>query len=100
MLTFSILVGVDKERRVRLVEWVEKFSFDHLNKLFMITSNEKNHQRLLFARNLLAIIQEPQPYILPIILRWLPKVVVPGEHHVLKDLPFYEEAHKANAKAR
>lgn len=100
MLTLSILVGVDKKRRVHLVEWVEKVSFDHLNKLFMITSNEKNHQRLLFARNLLAIIQEPQPYILPIILRWLPKVVVPGEHHVLKDLPFYEEAHKANAKAR
>lgn len=99
MLTFSILVGADKERKVRVVEWVEKASFDHLNKLFVITSNEKNHQTLLFVRNLLVIIQEPQPYILPIILRWLPKVVVPGEHHVLKDLPFYEEAHEANAKA-
>lgn len=100
MLTFSILVGVDKERKVRLVEWVEKVSFNHLNKLFVITSNEKNHQTLLFVRNLLTIIQEPQPYILPIILRWLPKIVVPEEHHILKDLPFYEEAHKANAKAR
>lgn len=25
--------------------------------------------------------------------------MVPREHHVLKDLPFYEEAHEANAKA-
>lgn len=30
---------------------------------------------------------------LPIIPRRLPKVVVLGEYHVLKDLPFYEEAH-------
>lgn len=97
MLTFSILVGADKERKVRLVEWVEKASFNHLNKFFVITSNEKNHQTLLFVRNLLTIIQEPQPYILSIILRWLPKVVVPEEHHILKDLPFYKEAHKANA---
>lgn len=34
-----------------------------------------------------------------IILRRLSKVVVPGEHHILKDLPFYEEAREENAKA-
>lgn len=34
-----------------------------------------------------------------IIPRWLSKVVVPGEHHILKDLPFYEEAREENAKA-
>lgn len=37
---------------------------------------------------------------LPIIPRWLPKIVVLGENHVLKDLPFYKEACKADAKAR
>lgn len=93
MLTFSILVYANKERRGRLVEWVEKASFDRLNKLFMIASKEQNHQTLLTARNLFAVIQEPRPYVLPIIPRRLPKVVVLGEYHVLKDLPFYEEAH-------
>lgn len=78
---------------------MEKASFNQLNKLFMITSNERNHQTLLSTRNLLVVIQEPQPYVLPIIPRRLPKVVVPREHHVLKDLPFYEEAHEADAKA-
>lgn len=52
------------------------------------------------AQNLLAVIREPQPYVLHIILRRLPKVVVPEEHYVLNDLPFYEEACKTNAKAR
>lgn len=34
-----------------------------------------------------------------IIPRRLSKVVVPEEHHILKDLPFYEEAREENAKA-
>lgn len=82
------------------MEWVEKASFDRLNKLFVIASNEQNHQTLLTTRNLLAVIQEPQTYVLPIIPRRLLKVVVPGEHHVLKDLPFYEEAREENTKVR
>ena len=43
---------------------------------------------------------EPQSYVLNILPRRLPKVVVSGEHFVLKDLPFYERASEANAKAR
>lgn len=39
-------------------------------------------------------------YVLPIIPRRLPKVVMPGEHHVLKDLLFYEEAREENTKVR
>ena len=88
MLTFSILVGAGKDRRGRLVEWVEKASFVHLNNLFEITTNERNHQTLLTARNLLVGIREPQPYVLPIISRWLPMIVVSGVHFILKDLPF------------
>nr|CAN72789.1 hypothetical protein VITISV_025818 [Vitis vinifera] len=86
-------------KRGRLVEWVEKASFDRLNKLFKITTIERHHQTLLSARNLLAVVQEPQPYVLNIFLRQLPKVVVPGEHFVLKDLPFYEKAREEDAKA-
>lgn len=59
-----------------------------------------NYQTLLTDRNLLAIVQEPQSYVLPIIPRSAPKVLVLGEHHMLKDLPFYEVAHKTNTKAR
>ena len=99
MSTFSISIGVGKERRGCLVKWVEKASFAHLNKLFKITSNERNHQTLLYARNLLVVIRKPHPYILPIIPRRLPKVVVPGEHYLLKDLPFYKKACKADTRA-
>ena len=83
-----------------MVEWVEKASFDRLNRLFEITSIERHYQTLLSARNLLTVVREPQSYVLNILPRQLPKVVVPGEHFVMKDLPFYERASEANAKAR
>ncbi|KAL6332072.1 hypothetical protein AAG906_020751 [Vitis piasezkii] len=93
-----VLPGTDK--RGRVVEWVEKASFDRLNKLFEITATEKHHQTLLAARNLLAVVREPQTYVINILPRKLPKKVVPGEHFVLKDLPFYKEVRKADAQAR
>ena len=83
-----------------MVEWVEKVFFDRLNKLFEITIAERHHQTLLTARNLLTVVREPQPYVTNILPRRLPKRVVPGEHFVLKDLPFYERARKADVKAR
>ena len=49
--------GTDK--RGRVVEWVEKASFDRLNKLFEITAAEKHHETLLTAKNLLAVVREP-----------------------------------------
>ena len=39
-------------------------------------------------------------YVTNILPRKLPKKVVPGEHFVLKDLPFYKEACKTDARAR
>ena len=99
VLILLVWYDVGKERRDRLVEWVEKALFDRLNKLFVITSNKRNHQTLLSDRNLLAVVREPQLYILPIIPWPLPKVLVPGEHYVLKDLPFYEKVCEVNAKA-
>ena len=92
--------NVGTSKRGRLVEWVEKASFDRLNKLFEITAAERHYQTLLIARNLLAVVREPQPYVTNILLRRLPKRVVLGKHFVLKDLSFYERAHEADAKAR
>ena len=99
-LTSLVVDNAGTTKRGRIVEWVEKVSFDRLNKLFEITAVERHHQTLLTARNLLAIVREPQPYITNILLRQLPKQVVLREHFVLKDLPFYEKARKADAKAR
>lgn len=82
------------------MEWVEKASFNRLNRLFEITANERNFQTLLSTRNLLVVVRESHPYILNIIPRWLPKKVVVGEHFVLKDLHFYVEAREADAQAR
>ena len=61
-----------------------------MNKLFEITAAERHHETLLTARNLLAVAREPQPYVVNIFPRKLPKKVVPREHYVLKDLPFYK----------
>lgn len=85
--------------RGRLVEWVEKVSFDHLNKLFVIYAVKMNHQTLLMNQNLLAVVQEPQPYVLLVIPRLFPKVLVLEEHHMLKNISFYEVACEADAKA-
>lgn len=83
-----------------MVEWVEKASFNRLNRLFEIATDERNYQTLLSTRNLLAVVRESQPYILNIIPRWLPKTVVAGEYFVLKDLLFYAEAREADAQVR
>lgn len=79
-----------KDRRGQVVEWVEKASFDRLNKIFEISANERNHRVLLTDRNLLVVVRESKSFILPILPRPAPKVLVPYEHHVLKDLPLYE----------
>ena len=82
-----------------MVEWVKKASFNRLNRLFEITTIERHHQTLLSTQNLLAVVQEPQSYVLNILHRRLPKVVVLGEYFVLKDLPFHEKASEADVKA-
>lgn len=93
-----VFTGTDK--RGKLVEWVEKASFDRLNRLFKIVASEKSCQTLISARNLRAVIQVSQPYVTNILLKRLPKKVVFGEHFMLKDLPFYSETREADAQAR
>ena len=88
------------DKRDRVGEWVEKMSFVRLNNLFEITTAERHHETLLTTRNLLAVVREPQAYVINILPRKLPKKVVPREHYVLKDLPFYKEVHEADAQKR
>lgn len=58
----------------------------------MISASEQNHETLLTYQNLLAVVRDSQPYIVPILPRFVARVLVSDEHHVLRDLPFYEEA--------
>ena len=82
------------------MEWVEKASFDRLNRLFEIAAAERSCETLLSAQNLRLVTQEPQPYVLNILLRRLPKEVVTREHFVLKDFPFYATVRKVDARSR
>ncbi|RVW98102.1 hypothetical protein CK203_029018 [Vitis vinifera] len=93
-----VLPGSDK--RGHVVEWVEKASFVRLNKLFEITAAERQYATLLTAQNLMAVVRESREYIINILPRKLPKKVVPGEHYILKDLPFYKEVQQADAEKR
>ena len=81
-----------KRRRGRLVEWVDKISFDPLNKLFVISAGERNHETLLTNQNLLALVRDSESYIVLTLPRFTLRVLVPDEHFVLNDLPFYAEA--------
>ena len=58
-LTSLVADNAGTDKRGRVVEWVEKASFDHLNKLFEITAAERHHQTLLTARNLLVVVRDP-----------------------------------------
>ncbi|RVW24895.1 hypothetical protein CK203_079488 [Vitis vinifera] len=55
---------------------------------------------LLTTRNLSFVVRESQEYVINILPRKLLKKVVPREHYVLKDLPFYKEVQKADAQKR
>ncbi|RVW36973.1 hypothetical protein CK203_103668 [Vitis vinifera] len=73
----------------RVVQWVEKASFTRLNKLFEIDALEQNHKVLLSNKNLLALINEPKSFVIPVFSRVAPLSLVLGKHFVVKDLPFY-----------
>ncbi|RVW17139.1 hypothetical protein CK203_075993 [Vitis vinifera] len=83
-----------------LVDWVEKASFACLSKLFEIDAKERQCKTLLTARNLMAVVREPQEYVINILPRKMPKEVVPGEHYTVKDLPIYQALKEADAEKR
>lgn len=55
---------------------------------------------LLTKQNLLKLVWDSKSYVVFSLPRFAPKVLVPSEHYVVKDLSFYEEAHVANVKAK
>ena len=69
---------------------MEKASFARLNKLFEIDAVEWAHNVLLSGKNLLALIENPKSFIIPVFPRLALPSLVPSEHFMLKDLPFYE----------
>lgn len=81
------------------MEWVEKVSFARLNKLFGISTSERDHQVLLSDNNLQALVKESKSFILPILPCLAPQSLVLGKHYLLKDLPFYEVARVVDSKA-
>ncbi|RVW61606.1 hypothetical protein CK203_065409 [Vitis vinifera] len=92
------LVVPGPELRGHLVDWVEKASFDRLSKLFEIDAKERQCKTLLTARNLTAVVREPQEYVINILPRKMPNEVVLGEHYIVKDLPIYEASKEADAE--
>ena len=83
-----LLVGlfIGKQRRGRLVSWVNKDSLDRIRWLLEITKKEHNHKILFSAKNMQDLGASPFPYIVPVIPCPLPKELVKGEHFVLADL--------------
>ena len=71
------------------MDWVERASFARLNKLFEIDVKERQFKTLLTARNLMAVVREPQEYVINILPKKMPNEVVLGEHYTVKDLPIY-----------
>lgn len=71
--------------RDQLVEQVDKTFFDRLNKSFVISSGERDHETMLTDQNFLSLVQDSQSYVVPSLPHFPPRVLVPGEHHVVKD---------------
>ena len=93
------LFNTGQERRGCLVEWVEKASFTRLNKLFEVDAVEWAHNFFLLNKNLQVLIENPKPFIILMFSRLTPPSLVPREHFMLKDLPFYEVARLADSEA-
>ena len=68
------------------MNWVEKASFNKIQKLLEISERERHHEILLTVRNLCELSHSPSPYILPVIPCPLPSEIVEGEHYVIADL--------------
>ena len=68
------------------MHWVERSSFEIIRRLLEIFEQERNHEVLLFVKNLHDLSRHPSPYNVPIIPPPLPLEVVEGEHFVTEDL--------------
>ena len=84
LLLYAACAG--KIRRGKLVNWVEKASFEKIRKLLEIFEQERHHEVLLTLKNLDDLSHNPAPYSVPIIPGPLPIEIVEGEHYVTTDL--------------
>ncbi|RVW95991.1 hypothetical protein CK203_027642 [Vitis vinifera] len=70
---YSLAIPGKSGKKGHLVDWVEKASFACLSKLFEIDAKERQCKTLLTARNLMAVVREPQEYVINILPRKMPK---------------------------
>ena len=77
---------VGKAWRGRLVNWVEKSSFEKICRLLEVSERERHCKVLLMPENIYVVRHNPAPYNLLVIPRPLPRDVVEGEHFVVADL--------------
>ena len=75
-----------KSRRGKLVNWVEKASFEKIRKLLEISERERHHEVLLSLKNLGDLSRNPAPYNALVIPRPLPIEIVKGEHYLTTNL--------------
>ena len=68
------------------MHWVERASFEKIQRLLEISKQERHHEVLLIVKNLHDLSRHPSPYNVPIIPRPLPSEIVEGEHFVTVDL--------------
>ena len=77
---------VGKNRRGKLVNWVEKANFEKIQKLLEISEWERHHEVLITLQNLNDLSRNPVPYSSLVIPRPLPIEIVEGEHYVTANL--------------
>ena len=70
----------------KLVNWVEKASFEKIRKLLEISERERHHEVLLTLKILSDLSCNPAPYSVFVILHPLHTEIVEGEHYVITDL--------------
>ena len=68
------------------MHWVERASFEKIQRLLEIFEHERHHKVLLTVKNLHDLSRHPSPYSLPIIPRPLLSKIIEGEHFVTADL--------------
>ena len=81
-----MVMHVRKAWRGRLVNWVEKSSFEKIRRLLKVSEQERHCKVLLTPENIYVVRHNPAPYNLPVIPRPLSPDVVEGENFVVADL--------------
>ena len=81
-----MVLHVGKAWQGRLVNWVEKPSFEKIRRLLEVSERECHCKVMLTPENISAVRYNPTPYTFPVIPRPLPSDVVEREHFVFADL--------------